>query len=166
MLPPPGLHKWDIKLPYSRRVTRLHREFAAAAELPRYACVHARRGERLAMDPGLDRATRGENIRRVLAESASAPRLAYIMTDEPFCRVFARPLRARLAFWRKDEFRFLFHHDFRLLRQLKAEDNHLLFCVELLIMEHAAYRVSTYYRPYARHPQAPFHAHLTARRLN
>ena len=160
VLPATSLSKRDIQFPYSERALRLHKEFTAVARLPRYSCVHARRGERLALTPGLDRLTRGENIRRVLARSAAAPRLVYIMTDEPRRKVFDRPWRDKLAFWRRDEFRFLFHDDYELLRRLKAEDNHLLFCVEHLIMEHAAYRVSTHKRLYAKRPHAPFHDSL------
>ena len=170
MLPPPSLHKWDISFPYSKRVEGLHKEFAAAAGMPPYSCVLVRRGERLPLYSGLDALTRGDHIRRVLGRSADAPRFVYIITDEQDRAVFDLPSRPRLAFWhrafwrqgfwRKDPFHFVFADDYEFLRRLKAEDNYLLFCVQLLIMEHAAYRVSTFKKPYAAHPHAPFHDHL------
>ena len=68
----------------------------------------------------------------------------------------------RRHFWQKDPFHCVFADDYEQLRRLKAEDNTLLFCVQLLIMERAAYRVSTFKKPYARHPHAPFHDYLAA----
>ena len=142
LLLPPTEVKSAIDLPYSPEVAGHHKEFARAAAWPDYACVHIRRTDYLHKVAELDQLTRGEHLYEVLARTANCPELVYIMTDELDREVFTYqpPPRGR-------QFQFRFYDDYELLRQLKAEDNYLLFCVENMLMRAARHRVSTFKTP-------------------
>ena len=147
-----------LDLPFKERSIDIAQKITS--KLGKYVCVHVRRADYRAdsvhrklytilyqnycLPPynryeKADEATQSENILNTLNSLVDNSYNVYLMTDEGNLEMFSEI---------KKEYNVFFYTDFEELKEMREDDNFLLFTIELLLMSKANKKISTFNRGY------------------